>query len=221
MNRPTVTAFHWVPAPFQGQVRDLPVRWALEEAGIEYEERLIEGEAHKAPSFRALHPFGKVPVYEDAGIVLFESGAIVLHIAEAHGSLLPREATARAHAKAWLIAALNSVDPDVIALGDIDHFAANEAWAKTRRPQVVEHLTGRLRDVAAQLERRDYLAGEFSVADIMMVAVLRGLRHTALVSGIPFLREYRDRCESRPAFQRALAAQLQPFARAESRAKPI
>jgi glutathione S-transferase len=211
MTKPIVTAFHWVPAPFQGQVRDLPVRWALEEAGIEYEERLIEGEAHKAPSFRALHPFGKVPVYEDAGIVLFESGAIVLHIAETHGLLLPREPAAHAHAKAWLIAALNSVDPDIIALGDIDHFAANESWAKTRRPQVVEHLTGRLRDIAAWLERRDYLAGEFSVADIMMIAVLRGLRHTALVSEIPFLREYRDRCESRPAFQRALAAQLENF----------
>jgi len=221
MSKPRLTAFHWVPAPFQGQVRDLPVRWALEEAGLEYDERLIEGEAHKAPAYRALHPFGKVPVYEDAGIVLFESGAIVLHIAETHGVLLPREPAARGHAKAWLIAALNSVDPDIIALGDIDHFAANESWAKTGRPQIVEHLTGRLRDIAAQLERRDFLAGEFSVADIMMIAVLRGLRHTTLVSEIPFLREYRDRCESRPAFQRALAAQLRPFVRAESQQRSI
>lgn len=219
MSKPRLTAFHWVPTPFQGQVRDLPVRWALEEAGIGYEERLIEDDAHKAPAYRVLHPFGKVPVYEDAGIVLFESGAIVLHIAETHGVLLPREAAARAQAKAWLIAALNSVDPDIIALGDIDHFAANEPWAKIRRPQIVEQITGRLRDVAAQLERRDFLAGEFSVADIMMIAVLRGLRHTALVSAIPFLREYRDRCESRPAFQRALAAQMQPFARTESRVR--
>jgi len=218
MNRPRVTAFHWVPAPFQGQVRDLPVRWALEEAGIAYEERLLENDAHKAASFRALHPFGKVPVFEDAGIVLFESGAIVLHIAEKHGVLLPHEPAARARAQSWLIAALNTVDPEVMALGDIDHFAAEQPWAKDRRPQVVRQLTGRLRDVAAQLERRDFLAGEFSVADIMMIAVLRGLRHTSIVSDIPFLREYRDRCESRPAFERALAAQLAPFARAASAA---
>lgn len=216
MNKPRVTALRWVPAPFQGQVRDLPVRWALEEAGIEYEERLIENDAHKAPSFRALHPFGKVPVFEDAGVVLFESGAIVLHIAEKNGVLLPSEPAARARARSWLIAALNTVDPDVMALGDIDHFAAQEEWAKHRRPQVVEQLTGRLRSVAAQLERRDFLAGEFSIADIMMIAVLRGLRHTSIVSETPFLREYRDRCESRPAFRRALAAQLAPFARAET-----
>ena len=218
MIKPRVTAFHWVPAPFQGQVRDLPVRWALEEAGIAYEERLIQDDAHKAPSFRALHPFGKVPVFEDAGIVLFESGAIVLHIAEKHGVLLPREPAARARAQSWLIAALNTVDPEVMSLGDIDHFAAKEDWAMHRRPQVVRRLTERLRDVAAQLERRDFLAGDFSVADVMMIAVLRGLRHTSLVSEIPFLREYRDRCESRPAFQRALAAQLAPFARAATAA---
>jgi glutathione S-transferase len=218
MTLPRLTAFQWVPAPFQGQVRDLPVRWALEEAGIAYEERLLAGEAHKAPAFRALHPFGKVPVFEDTDVVLFESGAIVLHIAEKHGALLPREPAARGRAKAWLIAALNSVDPDVIALGDIDHFAANEPWAKARRPEVEAHLDQRLRDVAAQLERRDFLADEFSIADIMMISVLRGLRHTDLVSRIPFLRDYRDRCEARPAFQRALAAQLAPFARAASAA---
>jgi glutathione S-transferase len=218
MNKPRVTAFQWVPVPFQGQVRDLPVRWALEEAGIAYDERLIEDDAHKAASFRAVHPFGKVPVFEDAGVVLFESGAIVLHIAEKNGVLLPRDPAARARAMSWLIAALNTVDPPVMELGDIDHFAAAEDWAKHRRPQVVQQVTERLRNVAAQLERRDFLAGEFSIADIMMIAVLRGLRHTALVSGTPFLREYRDRCESRPAFQRALAAQMAPFARAASAA---
>jgi glutathione S-transferase len=218
MIKPRVTAFLWVPAPFQGQVRDLPVRWALEEAGIAYEERLIQDDAHKAPAFRALHPFGKVPIFEDSGIVLFESGAIVLHIAEKHGVLLPREPADRARAQSWLIAALNTVDPEVMALGDIDHFAAKEDWAIHRRPQVVRRLTERLRDVAAQLKRRDFLAGDFSVADVMMIAVLRGLRHTNLVSEIPVLREYRDRCESRPAFQRALAAQLAPFARAAAAA---
>jgi glutathione S-transferase len=218
MTKPRLTAFHWVPTPFQGQVRDLPVRWALEEAGIAYEERLIEDDAHQAPSFRTLHPFGKVPVFEDAGVVLFESGSIVLHIAEKHGVLLPRDSAMRARAKSWLIAALNTVDPVVMALGDIDHFAAQEGWAKDRRPQVVRQLAERLRDVAAPLERRDFLADEFSIADIMMIAVLRGLRHTSIVSEIPFLREYRDRCESRPAFQRALAAQLAPFARAASAA---
>jgi glutathione S-transferase len=218
MNKPRLTAFRWVPIPFQGQVRDLPVRWALEEAGIAYEERLIEDDAHKALPYRALNPFGKVPVFEDTGIVLFESGAIVLHIAEKHGVLLPRDPAARARAQSWLIAAFNTVDPEVMSLGDIDHFAAQEDWAKQRRPQVVRQLTDRLRNVAAQLERHDFLAGEFSIADIMMIAVLRGLRHTSIVSEIPFLREYRDRCESRPAFQRALAAQLAPFARTASAA---
>jgi glutathione S-transferase len=218
MSKPRLTAFQWVPTPFQGQVRDLPVRWALEEAGIAYEERLIENDAHKAPSFRASNPFGKVPVFEDAGVLLFESGAIVLHIAEKHGVLLPSEPAAHARAKSWLVAALNSIDPHVMKLEEIDHFAAQEDWAKQRRPHVVRQLTDRLHDVAAQLTRRDFLAGEFSIADIMMIAVLRGLRHTSIVSEIPFLREYRERCESRPAFQRALAAQRAPFARAASAA---
>jgi len=136
----------------------------------------------------------------------------VLYIAERHG-LLPAEPAARERARAWMFAALNSIDPDIIALGDIDHFAAREAWAITRRPALVESLRRRLEAVAADLGQRDHLVGAFSAADISMIMTLRGLRHTDLVAQVPLLDAYRLRCESRPAFQRALAAQLAAFAR--------
>jgi len=181
-----ISALRCAPARFQGQVRDLAVRWALEEAGLPYEVRLVGPEEQNSAEYRALHPFGKVPAYEDGEVALFESGAIVLHIAE-KSALLPDEPAARARAKAWVFAALNSVDPDIIALGDIDHFAADEAWGKQRRPALA-------------------------------AMVLRALRHTSMVSDMPVLRAYRDRCEARPAFQRALAAQLAHFAENEPNA---
>jgi len=212
-----VTAFRWVPPPFQGQVRDLAVRWALEETGVPYEMKLLAPEDQDTPEYRAWQPFGKVPAYEEDGFQLFESGAIVLHIAQgksAEGTaLLPKDRAARARVNAWVIAALNSVDPDIIALGDIDHFAAEEPWGKQRRPALAGMVQKRLKDVAAYLAGRDYLVDLFSAADIMMITILRALRHTTLVSDIPVLRAYRDRCEARPAFQRALAAQLETFAR--------
>jgi glutathione S-transferase len=152
-----------------------------------------------------------VPVLEIGGLALFESAAIVQHLGET-SSLLPEDATLRAQARAWMFAAMNSIDPDVIALGDIDHFAADTAWGRERRPQLEQSLRQRLRDLAQALGERDYLVGPFSAADIMMITILRALRHTTLVSENPTLRAYRDRCEARPAFQRALAAQLQTFA---------
>lgn len=207
-----ITALRWVPTPFQGQVRDLAVRWALEEAGARYEVQLIGPEDQNTTAYRAWQPFGKVPAYEEDGLRLFESGAIVLHIVEGT-SLMPTNRAARAQVNAWLIAALNSVDPNILALGDIDHFAAEESWSKQRRPDVVRMVNSRLADVASHLSGRDYLVNQFSAADIMMITVLRGLRHTRLISEYSALLSYRDRCEARPAFQRALAAQLDTFAR--------
>ena len=213
-----ITALPWAPPQFQGQVRDLAVRWALEEAGLPYEIRWSGDDARKTPEYRRLQPFGQVPVYTEGGIELFESGAIVLHIAEkpplpGHTCLLPADPVARAHARSWLFAALNSLDVDITALGDIDHWAPNEPWGIARRPELEQMVRSRLETLAAQFEQRQYLAGEFSVADIMTIMVLRALRHTTLVADIPTLRAYRDRCEARPAFQRSLAAQLQEYAR--------
>jgi glutathione S-transferase len=213
MKNIVVTALQWAPPTFQGQVRDLAVRWALEEAGLKYQMRLVDDQERSLAAYRAKQPFGKIPVYEEDGLVIFESGAIVQHIAEQHG-LLPRETQARASARAWMFAALNSIDPDVIALGDIDHFAAGEAWAKARRPDIERQIRTRLGAVSIALADRDYLVGEFSAADIIMTMVLRALRHTALVSEHPALNAWRDRCEARPAFQRALSGQLASFAAA-------
>jgi len=213
-----VTALQWAPPQFQGQVRDLAVRWALEEAGLRYEIQLMTDDARKSPAYRSLHPFGQVPAYTEGDIELFETGAIVLHIAEkpsapGGAALLPADPRARARAKAWLFAALNSLDVDITALGDIDHWAANEPWGIARRPELEQAVRARLETLAEQFPQREYLAGEFSAADIMTIMVLRALRHTTLVTDIPALRAYRDRCEARPAFQRSLAAQLQEYAR--------
>lgn len=207
-----LTTLRWAPPTFQGQVRDLAVRWALEEAGLSYRERQVGDAERRTPAYRARQPFGQVPVYREDGIDVFESGAIVLFIAERHG-LLPSDPSARERARAWMFAALISVDPDVIALGDIDHFAAREPWAIARRPALVASLERRLQAVAADLGEREFLAGEFTAADITLIMTLRGLRHTDLVARVPAVDAYRRRCESRPAFQRALAAQLAAFAR--------
>ena len=210
MPRYTLSTLAWAPAAFQGQIRDLPVRWALEELGAPYDVRLVNDDDRRSPDYRAKQPFGKVPVLEVDGLALFESAAIVQHLGETSW-LLPEDPTQRAQARAWMFAAMNSIDPDVIALGDIDHFAADTDWGRTRRPQLAESLRTRLNHLASFLDRREFLVGPFTAADIVMVGMLRGLRHTSLVTDIARLRAYRDRCESRPAFQRALAAQMQTF----------
>jgi glutathione S-transferase len=207
-----VTAFKWVPPFAQGLVRDLRVRWALEEAGIAYEEKLISvGEEQNGAAHRALQPFGQVPVYEEGGLALFESGAIVLHIGERCPALLPRDPARRALVLTWMFAALNSVEPHVQNLTTIDLFFANEDWAKARRPGAEKLAQARLAAVATSLKDRSYLEHEFSAADLLMVSVLRFLRHTRLVSDDPVLSAYQARCEARPAFQRALGAQVAPF----------
>jgi glutathione S-transferase len=197
----------------QGLVRDLRVRWALEEAGLAYEERLIaNGEQNGAPH-RALQPFGQVPVYEEGDLTLFETGAIVLHIGERCPVLLPTDSARRARAYTWMFAALNSVEPHVQNLTLLDLFFQNEEWAKVRRPAAEKLAESRLDGVAASLAGRDYLEGVFTAGDLLMVTVLRMLRHTRMVADNPVLAAFQARCESRPAFQRALAAQLAPFER--------
>jgi glutathione S-transferase len=213
-----ITALQWAPRQFQGQVRDLAVRWALEEAGLPYTVELLGDEERKGPAYRRRQPFGQVPSYTEGGIELFESGAILLHVAEKTPSpgatlLLPADAAARGRVRSWVFAALNSLDVDITALCDIDHWAPDEPWGITRRPELEQSVRSRLETLAAQFDGREYLAGDFSAADIMTIMVLRALRHTPLVGAIPALRAWRDRCEARPAFQRSLAAQLADYAR--------
>jgi glutathione S-transferase len=211
----TISAFKWVPDFARGQVRDLRVRWALEEAGLPYKTRLLEQGDQDKPEYRALQPFGQVPILEDDGLVLFESGAIVLHIGERCEALLPREAGARARATQWLIAALNSIEPFVMNVALIDLFYANEEWAKLRRPGAVEFAQRRLSALSKSLAEKPFLDGDrFTAGDLMMSTVLRILKHTDLVSRDPRLSAYVDRCTARPAFKRALDAQLGDFRQA-------
>jgi glutathione S-transferase len=218
MSNISVTAFKWVPPFAQGLVRDLRVRWALEEAGLPYSENLLGFGEQNSPAHRAVQPFGQVPVYEEDGMTLFESGSIVMHIAQKTAVLLPADAAGRARTLTWMFAALNSVEPQVQNLIAIDLFFANEEWAKLRRPGAEKMALSRLAGVAAALEGRDYLEGQFTAGDLIMTTVLRLLRHTSIVEDMPVLAAYQARCEARPAFQRALAAQLAHFAKNEPKA---
>ena len=207
----TVTAFEMVPPFAQGLVRDLRARWALEEAGVPYRARLIPPGENASPEYRARQPFGQVPVLEDGDLVLFESGAIVLHVGARSEALLPREERARARAVAWVFAALNSVEPAIQQLVAIDLFYPDQEWAKLRRPAAEDAVKQRLADVAAWLGAREHLEDRFTAGDLMMTTVLRFLRHTELLAGFPTLTAYKERCEARPAFGRALAGQMAPF----------
>jgi glutathione S-transferase len=206
-----VTAFTWVPDFAKGLVRDLRVRWALEEAGLSYRERLLDARNPRPEAYFQEQPFGQVPAYRDETVQLFESGAIVLHVGQRSEALLPRDTAGRARATAWLIAALNSVEPRVMEVAAIDIFHPDDEWARLRRPEAIENARRRLAHVAAWLGDKDYLEGAFTVGDLMMTAVLRGLRHTDLVAEHANLAAYLARCEARPAFERALAAQLAVF----------
>ena len=213
----TISAFRWVPDFARGQVRDLRVRWALEEAGLAYQTRLLEQGDQEEPAYRALQPFGQVPIFEEDGFVLFESGAIVLHIGERSEVLLPRDPGARARATQWLVAALNSIEPFVMNVAAIDLFYANEEWAKLRRPGAVEFVQKRLTALSSSLGDKPYLDGErFTAGDLMMTTVLRILRHTDIVTSDRRLAAYIERCSARSAFQRAFAAQLRDFKKEEA-----
>jgi glutathione S-transferase len=206
-----VSAFRWVPPFAQGLVRDLRVRWALEEAHLTYEERLIGPEDQTSKSYRGLQPFGQVPTYEEEGLVLFESGAIVLHVAERSEALMPSDPKSRARVTTWMFAALNTLEPPIQSLAAIDLFHAEEDWAKLRRPAAVEAVKARLAILSGWLHGRDYLEDRFTAADLLMTTVLRILRHTDLVAQMPALEAYRLRCEARPAFQKAIADQMSRF----------
>jgi len=210
----TVFAFADVPPFARGLVRDLRVRWALEEAGLPYRVQLV-GErpgAMSAAAYRAVQPFGQVPAIRDGDLTLFESGAIVLYVAERSAALLPAAPADRARVQQWLFAALNTIEPRVQELAGLDLFHAGTAWAAERRPAAEDMARRRLAELAGCLGDRAHLAGGFSAADVLMVTVLRILRHTDLVAREPVLAAYVARCEERPALQRALAAQMADFA---------
>ncbi len=206
----TISAFSHVPDVAKGLVRDLRVRWALEEARLAYKVRLLEQGDQNKPEYRALQPFGQVPIFEENGQVLFESGAIVLHIAERSEVLLPKDPAARARAVQWVIAALNSVEPAVWNVFVIDNLYRNEEWARLRRPGAVEFMNKNLDALAKRLGDHPFLDGEhFTAGDLMMVTVLRFHSDTSKLD--PRLVAYLDRCTSRPAFIRALNAQLADY----------
>jgi glutathione S-transferase len=207
----TISAFKSVPEFAHGHVRDLRVRWALEEAGLPYKTYLLEQGDQDKPDYRALQPFGQVPIFDEDGFVLFETGAIVLHIGERSEVLLPKDAAARARATQWLLAALNSIEPFVQNVALIDLFYANEEWAKLRRPRAVEFVQRRLSALSQSLGDKRHLDGDrFTVGDLMMTTVLSILKHTDIVTD-QRLTAYVDRCTARPAFRRAFDAQIGDF----------
>ena len=211
----TLTTYEWVPDFAAPLMRAFRVRWALEEAGMPYQVRMVAlGPEQRSPEHLARQPFGQAPAIEEDGLTLFESGAIALYIAEQSETLLPKDRIGRARAIGWLFAALNSVEIAVQELAGIDLFHAKEDWAKERRPQAEAFVRDRLAMLERALGGNDYLEGRFTVGDLMMADVLRILRHTDLLDEYPALNAYKERCEARPAFQRALSAQMEGFRRA-------
>ena len=206
-----ITSFKWVPDFAAGLVRDLRIRWALEEIGRPYRVRLLDALNPRPADYFLEQPFGQVPAYRDDEVQLFESGAILIHLGLGDDRLLPEDANGRGRAIAWLIAALNSVEPMILELLNIDIFNRGQDWTRERRPQVIEKIEARLKLLADALGDRDWFEEDFSIGDLMMVSVLRTLRHTELVSGEPKLAALVERGEARPAFQRALADQLAVF----------
>jgi glutathione S-transferase len=211
----TISAFKWVPDFAQGQVRDLRARWALEEARLPYRTRLLQQGDQDKPDYRALQPFGQVSIFEEDGLVLFESGAIVLYIGDRTETLLPKHVGARCRATQWLIAALNSIEPFVMNVALIDIFYSNEEWAKLRRPGAVAFVQKRLSALSKSLGDKPYLDGDrFTAGDLMMTTVLRILKHTDIVTSEKPLAAYVARCTERPAFRRAFDAQIGDFRKA-------
>jgi len=196
-----------VPAFAHGNVRDIRIRWALEELGRGYRVELFEGMQPRPDEYRQWQPFGQVPAYKDGEVQLFESGAILLHLGEQDERLLPRAAQARADAIAWCFGALNSVEPMIMQIVTLDIFNAHKPWAREARPTALTFVEGRLKRVAEALGERDWLTGPFTVADILMVTVLRNLDHTDILAAFPTLAAYKARGEARPAFRQALADQ--------------
>jgi glutathione S-transferase len=208
---PTITAFETAPDRGQGLARDMRVRWALEEAGQSYDVRLVSFKAMKQPAHRALHPFGQIPTYEEDGLVLFESGAIVFHIAQRHAGLLPDEPNARARAITWMFAALNTVEPPILDLQTAKFQEGDKPWAAERLQLVKDRIRVRLGELSDYLGDADWLAGAFSAGDLMMVHALQRLKPSGMLDEYPNLAAYVARGAARPAYQRAFAAQLAVF----------
>jgi glutathione S-transferase len=204
----TITAFERSPDGGKGLARDTRVRWALEEVGQPYDVRLLSFSAMKEPAHLALHPFGQIPTYEENGLALFETGAIVFHIAQRFPGLLPFDAHARAHAVTWMFAALNTVEPPILDLTVARIFEADKPWAAERLPLVQERLRTRLRQLSARLGEADWLDGNFSAGDLMMASVLLRLRASGMLDEFANLGAYVARAEARPAYRRAFADQL-------------
>jgi glutathione S-transferase len=202
-----ITAFERSPDGGQGLARDTRVRWALQEVGQPYEVRLLSFRAKAEPAHLRLHPFGLIPTYEEGDLVLFETGAIVLHIAERHPGLFPDDANARARAITWMFAALNTVEPPILELSAARFAEGEEPWAKERLPLVKDRIRDRLVQLSARLGDADWLDGDFSAGDLMMVSVLLRLRPSGLLDEFPTLAAYVARGEARPAYERAFAAQ--------------
>ncbi|MBN9253341.1 MULTISPECIES: glutathione S-transferase family protein [unclassified Mesorhizobium] len=213
---PTITAFAHSPDRGRGQARDMRVRWALEEVGQPYDVRLVSFEDMKQPAHRALQPFGQIPTYEEDGLVLFETGAIVLHIAERHAGLLPADANARARAISWMFCALNTMEPPILDRQVAIFMEGNESWHEQRLPKVDGRIRDRLGELSIRLGDADWLDGDFSAGDLLMVTVLRRLNMSGLLRDYPNLDAYVTRGEARPAFRRAFAAQLAVFTAASA-----
>jgi glutathione S-transferase len=212
---PIITAFERSPDRGRGLARDTRVRWALEEAGQPYEVRLVSFAAMKEPAHLALHPFGKIPTYEEGDLALFETGAIVFHIAEHHAGLLPKDLNARARAITWMFAAVNTIEPPVLELTNARLLEGDKSWSKERLPLVVDRVRKPLVQLAARLGDAEWLDGAFSAGDLMMVSVLLRLRLPGILDEFPSLAAYVARGEARPAYQRAFAAQSAAFTEIE------
>jgi glutathione S-transferase len=208
---PTITAFERSPDRGQGLARDMRVRWALEEVGQPYDVRLVSFGEMKEPTHRRIHPFGQIPTYEEGELALFESGAIVFHIAERHAGLLPNEANARSRAIAWMFAALNTVEPPIVERSMATIVERDKSWYTERMPMLDARVRGRLGELSRRLGHADWLDGAFSAGDLLMVTVLRRLSSSGILEEYPNLCAYIARGEARPAYKRAFADQLAVF----------
>jgi glutathione S-transferase len=204
----TITAFERSPDGGQGLARDTRVRWALEEVGQPYKVRLVSFRGLKEPAHLALHPFGQIPTYEEGDLALFETGAIVLHIAERHAGLLPKDPDARARAITWMFAAVNTVEPPILELANAKLLEGDKPWSKARQPLVEDRVRSRMQQLSRRLGDADWLDGGFSAGDLMMASVLLRLRSSGILDEYPSLAAYVARGEARPAYQRAFADQL-------------
>jgi glutathione S-transferase len=214
--KPTITAFKDSPDEGQGLARDMRIRWAFEEVQQPYDVRLVTFEEMETPSYLALHPFGLIPTYQEGDLVLFESGSIVLHIAERYSGLLPTDAHPRARAISWMFSALNTVEPPIVDLEVAGYMEENKPWYPERLPILQDRIREPLGDLSRRLGNEDWLEGAFSAADLLMVTVLRRLEGSGLLEEFPNLLAYIARGQARPAYQRAFADQLAVFTRSSS-----